>query len=446
MLSKVTRVKLFVFIGITAVALCFTALNYVKLPQQMGIGRYDLNVELANAGGLYPQAVVTYRGVEVGKVTDVELQPGGAVVARLQVDNGIKIPTDSVAEVRSASVIGEQYVNFVPVSDYRHDEFLDDGATVPVEHTILPTTTDTLLSSVDGLLQSIPLNDLRSVVHELGVASSAVGEDLGTLIEASHSFQEAATANLPATIKLIEDSRPVLATQQGLDPQIRSFARDLGSFTGQLEAADAELRGVLEAGAPFMEQVGSFADQLDPVLPGMFVELADTGEVLNVYQDHIEHVLTVAPALIPALNAAIPVKRRSSARPAANLWFKIGADPPTCTPGYEFSDRMRDPSDISPMAASSDSWCKVPANDPRAARGARNHPCPNGGTGATAALCGLVFDKSTVSPARIPAGDDAAAPAGTSSLLDQVATLLLLGGRAKTPDTLTELLTGLVAR
>lgn len=446
MLSKVTRIKLFVFIGITAVALCFTALNYVKLPQQMGIGRYALNVELANAGGLYPQAVVTYRGVEVGKVTDVELKPGGAVVARLQVDNDIKIPTDSVAEVRSASVIGEQYVNFVPVSDYRQGEFLGDGATVPVEHTTLPTTTDTLLSSVDSLLQSIPLNDLRSVVHELGVASSGVGDELGTLIEDSHSFQEAATANLPATIQLIEDARPVLATQRGLDPQIRSFARNLGSFTGQLEAADAQLRGVLEAGAPFMEQVGSFADQLDPVLPGMFVELADTGEVLNVYQDHIEHLLTVAPAMLPMLNASIPVDRRSGPRSAANLWFKLGVDPPTCTPGFENADKMRDPSVITPATPPANSWCKVPANDPRAARGARNHPCPNGGTGATAALCGLVFDKSTVSRSRIPSGDDAVAQAATTNLLDQVATLLLLGGRAPTPDTLTELLTGLVAR
>lgn len=446
MLSKVTRIKLFVFIGITAVALCYTALSYVKLPQQLGIGRYAINVELANAGGLYPQAVVTYRGVEVGKVTDVELTPGGEVVARLQVDNDIKIPTDSVAEVRSASVIGEQYVNFVPVSDHRPGEFLDDGATVPVEHTRLPTTTDTLLTSVDSLLQSIPLNDLRSVIHELGVASSGVGDELGTLIEDSHAFQEAATANLPATIRLIEDARPVLATQRGLDPQIRSFARNLDSFTGRLETADAQLRGVLEAGAPFMEQVGSFAEQLDPVLPGMFVELADTGEVLNVYRDHVEHLLAVAPALMPMLNASIPVDRRAAERSPANMWFKLAVDPPSCTTGFEHAGKMRDPSVLTPATPPANSWCKVPADDPRAARGARNHPCPNGGTAATAALCGLVFDKSTVSPARLPAGDESVAPVVRADLFDQVASLLLLRGKAPTPDTLTELLTGLVAQ
>jgi phospholipid/cholesterol/gamma-HCH transport system substrate-binding protein len=444
MLSKVTRIKLFVFVGITAVALCLTALNYVKLPQQVGIGRYAVDVELTNAGGLYPQAVVTYRGVEVGKVVDVELKPGGEVVARLQVDNDTRIPRDSVAQVRSASVIGEQYVNFVPSADYRKGEFLEDGATVPAERTTLPTSTDTLLSSVDGLLGSIPLDDLRSVVHELGVASDGVGDDLGTLIADSHSFQEAATADLPATIRLIEDARPVLATQQDLDPQIRSFARSLGSFTGQLEAADGQLRGVLAAGAPFMDQVGAFADQLDPVLPGMLAELADTGEVLNVYKDGIEHVLTVAPALFPMLTGSIPVDRRDDARSPANLWFKLSVDPPSCTPGFENADKMRDPSVLSPAAPPQNSWCKVPANDPRAARGARNHPCPNGGTGATAALCGLVFDKSTVPPGRIPAGDQTVPQASPAGLLDQVTSLLLLGG-APTPDTLTELLTGLVA-
>jgi len=445
MLSKVTRIKLFVFIGITAVALCLTALNYVKLPQQVGIGRYGVDVELANAGGLYPQAVVTYRGVEVGKVTDVELRPGGQVVARLQVDNDVRIPLDSVAQVRSASVIGEQYVNFVPSSDHRKGVFLEDGATVPVERTTLPTSTDTLLTSVDGLLQSIPLDDLRSVVHELGVASDGAGDNLGTLIANSRSFQKVATANLPATIRLIDDARPVLETQQDLDPQIRSFARSLGSFTGQLEAADAELRGVLAAGAPFMEEVGAFADQLRPALPGMLAELADTGQVLNVYQDGIEHLLTVAPALMPMLNASIPVDRRDEERSPANLWFKLSVDPPSCTPGFEDADKMRDPSIITPATPPANSWCKVPAHDPRASRGARNHPCPNGGTGATAALCGLVFDKSTVPPGRVPAGDVTVPQASAAGLLDQV-TALLRGGGVPAPDTLTELLTGLVAR
>lgn len=395
MLAKVTKVKLGVFVAITAVTLIVTALYYVRLPQQLGIGRYDVSVELSNAGGLYPQAMVTYRGVEVGKVTDVELAEDGSVVARLQVDNDIELPADSTVEVRSASVIGEQYVNFLPPAD-PSAEHLEDGATVPVERTVLPTTTNALLTSVDQLLASIPREDLRTVVSELQLAFEGTGQDLGRFIDASSEFTAAASQNLPQTIRLIEDSASVLQTQADLDPSIRSFASSLGSFSGQLERSDADLRGLIAAGEPFMEAIGGFAVDLTGVAPGMLAELAELGEVLKVYRDGIEHVLIVLPAVTPAMNAGIPASRRDDERSAANLWFKLSFDPPSCTDGFEHADQIRNPDDLTAAEPPANSWCKVAPDDVRAPRGARNSPCPNGGLGATAALCGLHFDKSSV--------------------------------------------------
>jgi len=440
MLSRITRMKLHAFVVITVVALSITAMNFVRLPQQLGVGRYELNVELANAGGLYPQAVVTYRGVEVGKVTDVELGANGSVVARLQVDNGVKIPSESSVEVRSASVIGEQYVNFVPLPGRSSDEAFKDGATVPVGRTLVPTTTNTLLTSLDDLLTSIPRDDLRTTVRELGAATAGVDDELARFVEASHTFQQAATQNLPATLKLLDDTGPVLNTQSSLDPDIRAFARDLGSFTGALKAADAQLRGVLSAGAPFMRQIGAFSEELKPVLPGLFADTANLGQVLRVYKDNIEHVLILAPAVVPALNAAIPVKSRG-ARSPANLWFKLSVDPPTCSVGFPDAKDIRNPQDISPTPAPKMAWCKAAKDDPRTARGARNSPCPNGGTGATAALCGLIFDKSAVSR-----NDDAdrGTVAGATGDLGDGLVGLLLGSSQKNPDSLAELLTGLL--
>jgi len=445
MLSKVTRVKLLVFVVITGVALSVTALYYVRLPQQFGIGRYDLTVELTNAGGLYPQAMVTYRGVEVGKVTDVDLGPDGAVLAHLQIDDGVELPSNSTVEVRSASVIGEQYVNFVPPADTAGDH-LEDGATIPADRTVLPTTTTTLLSSVDALLASIPIRDLRTVVNELGLALDGAGDDLGRFIEASSTFQQAATKNLPETLKLIDDSAAVLGTQQDLDPAIRSFASSLESFTGQLEKSDDQLEGLIAAGAPFTETVRSFAVDLTGVAPGLLAELAEFGEVLRVYRDGVEHLLIVLPAVTSAVNAAIPVSRRDDSRSAANLWFKFGADPPTCTQGFEHADKMRNPDDLSPAEPPDNSWCKVSPDDVRAARGARNHPCPNGGTGATAEQCGLVFDRSAVGRRSGNSTAGAFDPAGLNGLLEFGVTSFLLSGAEPGASNWQDLLAGLVTQ
>ncbi len=445
MLSKVTKVKLGVFVAITVVTLIVTALYYVRLPQQVGIGRYDLSVELSNAGGLYPQAMVTYRGVEVGKVTDVVLKDDGSVVAELQVDDGTKLPANSIVEVRSASVIGEQYVNFVPAAD-PSSEHLEDGATIPVERTVLPTTTDSLLTSIDQLLASIPREDLRNVVSELQLAFDGAGQDLGRFIDASAVFTDAATENLPQTVQLIEDSTTVLDTQQELDPAIRSFASSLGSFSGQLEKSDDDLRGLLAAGAPFMEVLGGFAVDLTGVAPGMLAELAELGEVLKVYRDGIEHILIVLPALVPSFTAAVPPSERNKERSPANLWFKLGFDPPTCTEGFEHADQMRNPDDISAAKPPGDSWCKVAPDDIRASRGARNHPCPNGGTGASAALCGLHFDQTSVLDGIDRSSGEIASDAAPTGGVELGLASFLLSGAAPGPKTWQELVRGLVHR
>jgi len=447
MLNRITKVKLGVFVALTVVALVLLALNFVRLPQQVGIGRYGVDIELATAGGLYPQATVTYRGVEVGKVTDVSLDKGGDVVAHLEIDNGTSIPVESTAEVRSSSVIGEQYVNFVPLSNRRSEERLAEGAVVPVGRTRIPTTTDALLTSVDGLLQSIPIDDLRTAVGEAGEATRGVGDDLGQLISDSHAFQQAANKNLPATIKLLEDAAPVLRTQEGLDPEIRAYATSLKSFSGAVEGADAQLRGLLVTGAPFMREVGDFVTQLTPEATAMLTDLANLGQVLRVYVPHIEHVLTVLPALLTTVTSAIPLNQRGT-RSAANLWFKLGVDPPSCTVGFRDAGKIRDPSIVStyPNPGAHD-WCKVAPNDVRVARGARNAPCPNGGRAATAAGCGLVFSGGAVAPSRYLGGSTSvAAPAGSFSASPGApgAGPFLLSGSGAGALTLIDLLTGLV--
>ncbi|HWJ10895.1 MAG TPA: MlaD family protein [Nocardioides sp.] len=444
MLSKVTRTKLMVFVVITAVTLLVTALYYVRLPQQVGIGRYELSVELPNAGGLYAQAMVTYRGVEVGKVTAVDLEPDGSVVAKLQVDDGVDLPANSTVEVRSASVIGEQYVNFLPPAEPSGDK-LADGARIPQDRTVLPTTTTKLLTSVDDLLASVPVEDLRTVVDELGVALEGAGTDLGRFVDASSTFQEAAQQNLPETLKLIDDSTTVLGTQQDIEPSIRSLAGSLESFSGELAASNDDLAGLLAAGRPFMDTVGGFALDLTGVAPGMLSELADLGEVLKVYRDGIEHILIVLPAVTTSMTSAVPVNQRTKERSVANLWFKLGFDPPTCTKGFEHAASIRNPDDLSPAEPPANSWCKVKADDVRASRGARNSPCPNGGTGATARICGLVFDKSVVSRTAGPSsGTSGGSPLAGS--LDLGLTSFLLSGDAPGAETWQDLLTGLVKR
>ena len=96
-------------------------------PSLVGIGRYTLTAELPASGGLYETANVTYRGITIGKVTDVEPTRSGAK-ATMSIDSRYKIPIDAVADVHSVSAVGEQYLDLVSNGD--PGKYLADGATI----------------------------------------------------------------------------------------------------------------------------------------------------------------------------------------------------------------------------------------------------------------------------------------------------------------------------
>ena len=69
MLKRSTRIQLVVFAVIGVLVIGYTGFHYANLGRLLGLrGYYTVQMDLANAGGIFPQADVTYRGVSVGRV------------------------------------------------------------------------------------------------------------------------------------------------------------------------------------------------------------------------------------------------------------------------------------------------------------------------------------------------------------------------------------------
>jgi phospholipid/cholesterol/gamma-HCH transport system substrate-binding protein len=395
------RTQLTVFVLVTIVSLVLVAVYYVRLPEQFGAGEYHVSLTLPDAAGLYPNAIVTYRGVEIGRVRGVQAVPSGAEID-LAIEDGNSVPTDVMPEVHSTSAVGEQYVNLVPQSPLPGGPVLADGAKIDGTHARLPVTTLDLLNDVNQFAKSVPPQSLNITVNELYKAFNGSGEDLTRLLDNAMQFQDKADANLAPTLDLISHLVPVLGTQQQLAPQIQSYSRDLNSFTKQLAESDGTIRQLIANGAPVADQLNGLFNDLQPTLPVLLADLATVGRVTTAYLPGIEHLLTVLPATILEQQAAGGDPQHPDVEggiKSAKLNFKLTVNtPPTCTVGFENAGKHRDPNDLSPAPIPLDSYCKVPQNDPRVVRGARNDPCPNDPNkrAATAAGCGLIFDRVTV--------------------------------------------------
>jgi hypothetical protein len=106
-LTRFIRVQLVIFAIVSIVGVAAMLFAYMQVPTLLGLGRVQVKLELPTSGGLYQFSNVTYRGVQVGKVTDIRLTKTGAE-ATLSIDRSPKIPPTwkprSVASRQSAAV------------------------------------------------------------------------------------------------------------------------------------------------------------------------------------------------------------------------------------------------------------------------------------------------------------------------------------------------------
>lgn len=414
LLSKLVRGQLVAFVLVSVLGVSYAAVAYLHLPRLLGIGTYHVTLDLSRAGGLYENALVTMRGVAVGKVERIDLSRGG-VRTVLGIDDGTRIPADSAISVRSMSAIGEQFVDFEPPTDTAPNAAsLADGQLIPGSRVTFGTPVGDLLTSLNQFAATLPLDKVNPTVDELYDAFNGTGGDLDRLLRSASQLEDVASQNLDPTVKLVQQLVPVLSTQQQIGPQVVSFTGDLAKVTDTLHGADPSLRGAIDKTGPMADELDALIGQVRPTLPQLLTDLSSTGQVLRVYQPNVRHLLVVFPAAVAALTSttAQGIQASAGANPPlmSAMGFKLTFDnPPPCTTGFD-PDRVAPTDTSNSHAPPTDAYCKEPKDSPIAVRGLRNSPCPPGSptgpgsTSATASGCGLDFQ----TPAEAKAATDAA--------------------------------------
>src|SRR6516165_8139559 len=307
MLRTSTRIQLVVFAVIAVLVIGYTAIRYANLGRLVCLrGYYVVQLELADAGGIFPQANVTYRGVSVGGVGAEKLTSTG-VEADLNISNSAPpIPADLQASVADLSAVGEQYVNLRPATS--SGPYLTQGSVIPLRDTQLPLPVTSLLTSINQLATSVPLGSLRTVLNELATGFGGTSTSLQALIDGQNKLVRAAGGALPQTDTLIEDSKTVLATQNAEAAAFRAFAANSRLFAGQLAASDADLRRLFANGAPAATQLAGLITDNAPTLGALIANLLTTSQITLTKGAALQETFSALPAAIAAGSTVITSK------------------------------------------------------------------------------------------------------------------------------------------
>ncbi|MGD9621393.1 MAG: MCE family protein [Mycolicibacterium sp.] len=371
MITRFIRTQLIIFTIASIVGVSVMVFAYIQAPTLLGIGRLVVTVELPASGGLYRFSNVTYRGVQMGKVTAVTLTENGAE-ATLSLDRSPKIPADLHAAVRSVSAVGEQYVDLLPRTD--SGPYLTNGARIPMTDTTIPQPVGPMLDKLNALVESLPRERIPELLDETFLAFDGAGPDFGSLLDSAARVSEDASGVSDQMRTLVDDSVPLLESQAETTESIRTWARSLSGITAQVVQNDPQIRALLQNGPGFADEVGQLLNQVKPTLPILLANLTTVSQLLVTYNPSIEQLLVLFPAVIASQQSFGLPPNNPTGLPAGDFALTI-ADPPACTVGFLPPSQWRSPEDQTSIDTPDGLYCKLPQDSPMNVRGARNYPC-----------------------------------------------------------------------
>jgi phospholipid/cholesterol/gamma-HCH transport system substrate-binding protein len=367
MLTPFIRRQLIAFAILTVVSIFVLGVYYLQVPSLVGIGQYTLKAELPASGGLYPTANVTYRGITIGRVTQVEPTVQGAE-ATMSIASRYKIPIDTVANVHSVSAVGEQYLDLVSTGN--PGKYFSDGQTI-AKGTV-PSEIGPALDTANRGLAALPADKIPQLLDETAQSVGGLGPALQRLVDATQAIVGDFKNQITDVNDIIQHSGPVLDSQVNSGSAIERWARNLNTLSAQTAQNDQHVKSILSQAAPTADQVNELFSDVRESLPQTLANLEIVFDLLKRYHTGLEQVLVFLPqGASIAQTVAAPFPHQA----ALDLALSIN-QPPPCMTGFIPASEWRSPADTSLAPLPTGTYCKIPMETPaNSVRGSRNIPC-----------------------------------------------------------------------
>ncbi|MDQ3957725.1 MAG: MCE family protein [Actinomycetota bacterium] len=274
-LSPKTKVK----INLVAFLVLGLGLSYAMATQVLSVlqDRYSVMAIFPDAGGVFTNQEVTYRGITVGQVGRMTVVEEGVQI-ELLIKSGTDIPAEDVeARVMFKSAVGEQFVDLLPGSDGA--PFLEDGSEIPLEQTSIPVSTQDLLSTLQAVLEGVPPDALKGAIDSLGEGLTGRGDDIATILDSMARLAELFADRAPEIQSILRNGTEVGGEFLRSRRDFADAIRDLVTVSETLAGSTDELRRLLEGANLTSEELVRLIRESRPELNEVIIELAEINDI-----------------------------------------------------------------------------------------------------------------------------------------------------------------------
>jgi phospholipid/cholesterol/gamma-HCH transport system substrate-binding protein len=294
-----TAVKLGIF---SLVLLLFTAMLIVVFGQMRFDRTTGYSAIFSNTSGLRAGQFVRASGVEVGKVSKVELLEGGSKVrVDFDVDRSLPLFEGTTAAIRYLNLIGDRYMELKRGDS---DKRLPAGGTIPLEHTEPALDLDALIGGFRPVFRALDPDKVNSIAQSIITIFQGQGGTINDILDQTSSLTSALADRDQAIGEVIRNLNTVLDTtvrhQQQFDETVQDFEKLITGLKNRRDPIASSVADISDAAGT----VGDLLADNRPLLQSTITYLEGVQQPLVDQRDQLNDILVRLPTAFKIIGRA----------------------------------------------------------------------------------------------------------------------------------------------
>ena len=317
-----------VFILVAAVLLGYMSITIGKVKLDQGV---RVTAVFNNASGVVKDSAVMIAGVDVGSVEKLGIDHDKALFT-LYLKKDAHVKKDVKAAIRAKSLLGEKYVELIPVS--KDAPLLQDGDVI--SNTTTPIEIDQLITKMAPLLAKVDSDKLGKLINTIASSVNGREKEFGAIISGAARVMSSVDNTQVAKIinnldKLTTSSENLIAQSKGSITKILNnvdkissyvenstprIGKNIENITDKISKASNSADGLVNDANRISKNVINITDNVNKKTPGILNNVDTSMAKLPALLDSAHSLgQKMSPFLdktLPLLDKAGPLLDKSS--------------------------------------------------------------------------------------------------------------------------------------
>lgn len=248
--------------SVLIVAGVLSAQNYDRIPYVAAHREY--RAYFSEAAGLKPGAPVQVAGIQVGKISNLELR-GDKVLVQFSAE-GVRLGNQTEAAIKTKTVLGAKFIELRP----RGAVELGPNDSIGVEHTSTPYVLPDTLGDLTKAISGLNTDDLTAALRVLSSSIDAAQPQLATALDGVARLSDSVGSRDQLLRDLLSHASGVTQVLAKRSDQLNQLVLDGNTLFAALDARKSAIATLLTNLSAVSNQlrtvVAENRDQLGPVL------------------------------------------------------------------------------------------------------------------------------------------------------------------------------------